>query len=222
MAAESRPRLTFRRLTGLDRSGPKPPSTLRGQPLNPWTIPNAIGLVRLLGIPVFLVFAFRGDGTSAAGALVYALIAWGDYADGIAARVTGQYSRLGALLDPLVDRLLVVSGFAVCWAFELLPRWAVAALIVRELAMIVLVRQGLRAGLDLNINWYGRIGVWFVMSAPFWAMVDVHWLALLGLYVGLVLYLLATAEYLKDGLRQLRSRKGAPGGGAQKTEERTP
>ena len=49
-----RARLTFRRLFGLDRSGPPPPQTLAGQPLNPWTVPNAIGFLRLALLPVFL------------------------------------------------------------------------------------------------------------------------------------------------------------------------
>jgi phosphatidylglycerophosphate synthase len=61
------------------------------------------------------------------------VIGWGDYADGIAARVTRQYSRLGALMDPVTDRLLVVSGVVVTWHFDLLPRWALAVLAVREL-----------------------------------------------------------------------------------------
>ena len=132
-----RARLTFRRLSGLDRSGPPPPQTLPGQPLNPWTIPNAIGFVRLALLPVFLAFAFSsGDGVSRMAVIIFAVVAWSDYLDGIAARVTGQYSRLGALLDPLVDRLLIISGVAVCWYFELLPRWALAILVARELFMI--------------------------------------------------------------------------------------
>ena len=58
------PRLTVRRLFGLDRSGPPPPQTLAGQPLRPWTIPNAIGFVRLALIPVFLIVALSSsDGT---------------------------------------------------------------------------------------------------------------------------------------------------------------
>ena len=52
-------RLTFRRLVGLDRSGPPPPQTLAGQPWHVWTIPNAIGFVRLALIPVFLVLALQ-------------------------------------------------------------------------------------------------------------------------------------------------------------------
>ena len=200
-------RLTFRRLSGLDRSGPPPPQTLAGAPLNPWTIPNAIVALRLIGIPVFLVLVYRTDtGHSVAAALLYWVLAVSDYADGIAARVTGQYSRLGTLLDPLVDRLLVLSGLVACWSYELLPRWALAVLVAREVFMVVLARYGLRHGIDLKINWPGRIAIWWVLAAPFWAIIGVHVLALIGLYVGLVLTLWSTVLYVRVGLMQRSSR----------------
>jgi cardiolipin synthase (CMP-forming) len=196
-----RARLTFRRLSGLDRSGPPPPATLRGQPLHPWTIPNAIGYIRLALIPVFLAFAFSsGDGQSATAVVIFAVVGWTDYLDGIAARVTGQYSRLGALLDPLVDRLLVISGVVVCWHFELLPRWALAVLVARELFMLVLVRYGLQHGVDLKINWLGRAGVWPVMSALFCAMAGLETVGEICLYLGLAMVLGSTALYIRDGL----------------------
>ena len=198
-----RSRLTFRRLSGLDRSGPTPPQTLRGQPLNPWTIPNAIGFVRFALVPVFLLLAFRAEGgVSGAAAAVFALIGWTDYLDGIAARVTGQYSRLGALMDPVIDRLLIMSGAVVCWHFVLLPRWALAVLAARELAMLVLSQLALRRGLDIHINWLGRAGVWPVMSALFFALVGVGWLAEACLYLGLVLVLASTAQYVRDARRR--------------------
>jgi CDP-diacylglycerol--glycerol-3-phosphate 3-phosphatidyltransferase len=200
-------RLTFRRLSGLDRSGPPPPQTLAGQPLNPWTIPNAIGYVRLALIPVFLALALSsGDGTDAAAVIVFAVIGWSDYLDGIAARVTGQYSRLGTLLDPLVDRALVLAGVVVCWHFELLPRWGLALLAVRELLVVVLVRVGMRHGIDLKVNWLGRAGVWPVMSALFFAMAGAGRLAEACLYVGLVLVWASAGQYVSSGLRQYRSR----------------
>ena len=83
---------------------------------------------------MFLIVALSSsDGTGAAPAALFAAIGWGDYADGIAARVTRQYSRLGTLMDPITDRLLVISGVVVCWHFQLLPRWALAVLAAREL-----------------------------------------------------------------------------------------
>jgi len=198
-----RARLTFRRLSGLDRSGPAPPETRAGQPLRPWTIPNAIGFARLALIPVFLVLAFSSDeGTDALPAVIFAVVAWGDYADGIAARVTRQYSRLGALMDPVVDRLLVISGIVVCWHFELLPRWALAVLVARELAVVVLARVGLSRGVDLEINWPGRLSVWPLMSGIFLALCGVDALAKGLFYVGLALSLIAFAMYLQTGLRK--------------------
>jgi cardiolipin synthase len=199
----AQPRLTFRRLSGLDRSGPPPPETLSGQPLRPWTVPNAIGFTRLALIPVFLVVALSSDdGTGAWPAILFGVVGWGDYADGIAARVTRQYSRLGALMDPVVDRLLVISGVAVCWRFDLLPRWALAVLIVRELTVVLLAQVGLRRGMELRINWPGRAAVWPVMSAIFFALAGTPRLAEVLLYLGLALALWATALYLRDGLRK--------------------
>jgi CDP-diacylglycerol--glycerol-3-phosphate 3-phosphatidyltransferase len=201
-----RRRLSFRRLSGLDRSGPPPPETQAGQPLRPWTIPNVIGYVRLALIPVFLVLAFSSDnGTDAWPLVIFAVIGWSDYLDGIAARVTGQYSRMGTLLDPLVDRLLVISGVIVCWHFELLAHWALALLVAREVFMLFFVRWGLRRGLNVKVNWLGRAGVWPVMSGLFFAMAGVEWLAPECLYIGLVLVIGATALYLREAIKLSRA-----------------
>jgi len=204
-APPERRRLTFARLSGLDRSGPLPSATRAGSPLNPWTIPNAIGFVRLALIPIFLIVALSSrDGNSALAAILFAVIGWGDYADGIAARITRQYSRLGALMDPVTDRLLVVSGAVVCWRFDLLPRWALAVLAARELFMLGLGRFGLRRGVELRINWPGRIAVAPVMGSFFFAMVGLEGFGEVLLYVGLALALTATALYVRTGVHEAR------------------
>jgi len=204
--AAEKARLTFRRLSGLDRSGPPPPETLAGQPWRVWTIPNAIGFFRLALLPVFLVLALTSeDGTDVVPLIIFAVIGWTDYLDGIAARLTGQYSRFGALLDPLVDRLLVISGVVVCWHFDLLPHWALAVLVARELFMMSLVRWGLRRDLNVKVNWLGRAGVWPVLTALFLAMAGVGWVAEACLYVGLVLVIGASYLYLREAIRLNRA-----------------
>ncbi len=196
----ARARLTRRRLVGLDRSGPPPPQTVAGAPLHPWTLPNAIGFVRLALIPVFLVLALSsGDGRDLAAALIFAGVAGTDYLDGITARITGQYSRLGALLDPLVDRLLVISGVVVAFRFDLLPRWALIVLAARELLMLVLTRIGMRRGMDLKVNMVGRWAVWPTMLSLGLAMITNRWVATGFLYVGVAMTLWATALYFRDG-----------------------
>jgi cardiolipin synthase len=199
-------RLGARRLLGLDRSGPAPSETEAGAPLRPWTIPNAIGFARLALIPVFLIVALSSsDGTGAAQATLFAVIGWGDYADGIAARVTRQYSRLGALMDPVTDRLLVLSGAIVTWQFELLPRWALAILIARELVMLALGRYALAQGVELRINWPGRVAVAPVMGSFFFVMAGLGGLGEAMLYVGLALALLASVLYARTGMRTRRA-----------------
>jgi cardiolipin synthase len=202
-----RTRLTFRRLSGLDRSGPPPAETLPGQPWRVWTVPNAIGFVRLALIPVFLVLALSSaTGTDPLPAVIFAIVAWGDYADGIAARVTGQYSRLGALLDPVVDRLLIISGGVVCWRFQLLPRWALAVLVARELFMLAAGRYALGRGVQLKINWWGRLAVTPVMAALFAGLVGLEIAGAVLIYIGLAMSLIATAEYVRSAFRELAER----------------
>jgi len=187
-----------RRLFGIDRSGPSPRETRRGAPLHPWTIPNLVSYVRLAAIPVFLVLAFEsGDGRATAPALIFLAIAAGDYVDGFLARATGQYSRMGALLDPVVDRLTVLSGAVVCWHFELLPRWALAVLAAREVVTLVLAQMALRREVDLEINWIGRIGVFLVFSGIFWSMVVDWWIIRAGFVVGVAISVLATIVYIR-------------------------
>ena len=142
-------------------------------------------------------------------AVLFAVIGWSDYLDGFVARLTGQYSRMGALLDPVIDRLLVVSGMAVAWRFSLLPRWALALVIAREVLVLVLSRYALRRGVELRINWFGRLGVAPTMGAPFFALLGLHTVALVMLYWGLAMALAATVAYVRTGWRQLVASKAS-------------
>ena len=202
----ARASLTKKRLMGIDRSGGPPPETQKGQPLRPFTLPNAVSYVRLALLRVCVALAFSSDeGRDITAALLYFAIAWGDQLDGMLARVTGQYSRLGALLDPLTDRALVLAGVVVTFHFELLPRWALATLAARELLMLALSQYGLRRGMDLKINMVGRWAVWPVMFAIFLTLLVDTWVADASLLVGLGLTLWATAIYVQDGIRFSRS-----------------
>jgi cardiolipin synthase len=187
----------MRGLIGLDRST-TPPATLRGQPLHPVTLPNAVGFVRLALIPVFLALAFESsDGRSESAALVFAIIGASDYLDGLLARLTGQYSRLGALLDPLVDRLFVLSGVVVTWHFDLLPHWGLGILAAREVLVLVMTRVALHRGGEIEIHPVGRWAVWPTMLSLFLALVADTWIATGLLLLGVVLTLAATVLYAR-------------------------
>ena len=115
----------------------------RGEPLNVWTIPNALSLLRLLAIPLFL-WLVLGPQEDVAAFIVLVLAGVTDYLDGLVARVTGQYSRLGAMLDPLADRLTIAATLVGLLLRGFIPWWLVLALVLREL-MLLAILPALRA-----------------------------------------------------------------------------
>jgi cardiolipin synthase len=202
----------IRKLFGLDRTGAEPAPTRAGQPLRPFTLPNLIGYLRLIGIPIFLILAFNSDdGRDPVAALFFFLIAGGDYVDGFLARVTGQYSRLGALMDPVIDRLTIFSGLVVCWHFELLPRWMLALLLLREIATLLLARWGLSHGVDIEVNWFGRVAVFPVMISLLLALVVDSWVSTALLALGIVLGVIATYLYARVGRDRVQALRAAEG-----------
>ena len=133
-------------------------------------------------------------------------IADGDYLDGILARITGQYSRMGALLDPLVDRLTILAAPSSAGASTSPAQHsALALLALRELAMLFLAQYGLRHGVDIEVNWPGRISVFPIMGGIFLALLAPGWVASALLIWGLAMAIAATVLYAQAGLRATRA-----------------
>ena len=98
------------------------------------TIPNLLSLLRLAGVPLFLWLLL---GPHADGWAIVVLMIGGftDWLDGKLARLLDQYSALGALLDPAVDRLYILAALVALGARGIVPWWAVAALVGRDLVL---------------------------------------------------------------------------------------
>ncbi|MFD4367427.1 CDP-alcohol phosphatidyltransferase family protein [Rhodococcus sp. NPDC058521] len=110
------------------------------------TVPNVLSVVRLLGVPLFiyLLVVEKADGWALA---VLMASGFTDWLDGKLARVLGQMTRLGALLDPFVDRLYVVTTLVTFVIRGFIPWWVAAILIGRDailaLSLVVYRRRGL-------------------------------------------------------------------------------
>jgi CDP-diacylglycerol--glycerol-3-phosphate 3-phosphatidyltransferase len=102
------------------------------------TIPNALSGLRLLGIPLFCWLAL-GPHADVAAFAVLAAGAVTDYLDGWLARALGQFSRLGALLDPLADRCYIVATLVVLSIRDIIPWWLAAGLIGRDIFLAALL-----------------------------------------------------------------------------------
>jgi len=100
-------------------------------------IPNALSVLRLLGIPLFIYFALiREEDVLAISILAVAGLT--DYLDGKLARAWNQTSALGALLDPAADRIYILSTLLVLYQREAINVWVIAILISRDAILAVL------------------------------------------------------------------------------------
>ena len=100
------------------------------------TVPNVLSLLRLAGVPLLLSLLLGHPPHDLLAVLVLALSGLTDWLDGKLARLLNQSSRLGAFLDPTVDRLYTLSTLLAFGVREILPWWMVAMLIGRDLVLV--------------------------------------------------------------------------------------
>lgn len=186
-------------------------------PLRPWTIPNAISAVRLIGVPVFLWLLLIERADAWALALI-AVAGATDWLDGWIARRFGQASRLGELLDPTVDRLYILAILCGFVARGFIPWWLVVVLVGRDaiLALLVIPLRS-RGIVGLPVTFLGKTATFLLLwGFPFvlaghisglpeeffrtagWALVI--W--------GTLLYVTTGVSYARQARRALHARPG--------------
>jgi len=133
-----------------------------------WTIPNAISVVRLLLVPVFLWLLFKPDEQVVAAAFLLAFIGATDWVDGYIARHWNQGSELGKILDPTADRVLLVAATVALLIWNISPavNLLVIVVLVREvligIAALVVAAMG---GRRIDVLWVGKAGTLAIMFA---------------------------------------------------------
>lgn len=123
------------------------------------TIPNAISMTRLAGVPVFLWLVLGPRSAAGDWWAVGLLLAAGlsDYLDGKIARALNQQSRLGELLDPTADRLYIVATIIALAIRGIIPWWLVGILAGRELLLAGVLLVLRRAGYEpLQVSFVGK------------------------------------------------------------------
>jgi cardiolipin synthase len=129
------------------------------------TAPNAITLVRLACIPLFLWLLFGADRQTLAAVLL-AVLGATDWVDGFVARRYGQVSTLGKVLDPVADRVLVVTAVIAIIVHGAVPLWFGVATLAREVVVsgAVLLLASLGAA-RIDVLWIGKAGTFALMFA---------------------------------------------------------
>lgn len=129
------------------------------------TLPNAITVVRLCALPVFVYLLFGADDRWSAGWVLFA-IGSTDWLDGYLARRLGQVSTVGKILDPVADRLLFFVGVGSIIIDGSVPLWFAVAVLVREVAVAVGTLGLAAAGATrIDVTWYGKAATFLLMGA---------------------------------------------------------
>ena len=128
------------------------------------TWPNLITAVRLAALPLFFWLLF-GTNHRAIAAWLLATLGATDWIDGFVARRWHQVSNVGKILDPVADRILVISGLLAVAAANGVPWWFASATLTRELIVSILtvVLASLGAA-RIDVLWWGKVSTFALMT----------------------------------------------------------
>ena len=177
---------------------------------------DQLTLARALSVPfVVLLYAWDFDGHNYWATALFAVAMATDWFDGRMARRHGRTSPLGSLLDPVADKLLVLTVLIVLVDRDVFPGWMVAAIVARELLVSGLRLAALERGVVIAARDLGKLKTWAqavaaavggFAAAGAWTDTAAWW----ALLVAVVLTWLSGLDYARSAPRLLRGRAAVP------------
>ena len=170
-------------------------------------LPNALTILRLALIPAYVTLMLEADGGhSWAAAVVFAAAGVTDQIDGFLARRWHVESAFGKVADPLADRLMIDAAVVMLWLDDRLPLAALALILGRDLMLVGGYKLVVRRGYDFEVNFLGKAATWILYASLALSMVTRAGTAwpLWLFWIGVVLALLAGAQYLVKARRETR------------------
>ncbi len=181
-----------------------------------WTVPNLISFTRIVLLGVFCWLLF-GPNERIAATVTLMFVGATDFLDGYLARRLHQVSTLGKVLDPLADRVVLVTAVLAIAIYGAVPPWLAAVVLGRELlvSVAVVVLAALRAR-RIDVLWVGKAGTFGLLCCfplfllgdeqATWAHVltDITWVAVVP---ALILSFAAAAAYVPFARRALDERR---------------
>jgi CDP-diacylglycerol--glycerol-3-phosphate 3-phosphatidyltransferase len=166
--------------------------------------PNRITLVRIFLVPLLLVFLISPQGWyPLVAATIFLVAAFTDWLDGHLSRSTNQITRLGQLLDPIADKLLVTAALVSLVGRQQVPAWMVVIIICRELAVTGLRAMAADQHIIIAADVFGKYKMGCFFIAVLLLMLNLPILDLPGiiiLAVGMILSVVSGIDYLRKYL----------------------
>ncbi len=128
--------------------------------------PNFITISRIVSVPVIVILLmYETRVTTFISALIFSIASITDYLDGYLARTRGLMTKLGKILDPLADKLLVASTLVMLVDLHFIQAWIACVIIGRELAVTGLRCVLIENGQDIAASWLGKYKTGFQIAA---------------------------------------------------------
>ena len=170
-------------------------------------LPNALTIIRLLLIPVFVVLMVEaGDAPSWPAGIVFGVAGATDQVDGFLARRWHVESRFGKIADPLADRLMIDAAVILLCVYGRLPWLALVVIVARDVLLIVGYRVLHPRGVEIEVSLLGKAATWLLYAAIAFRIVTADsttwplWLFWIGLGGAVV----AAAFYARDAWRVIQ------------------
>ncbi len=168
-------------------------------------IPNALTILRLALIPIFVGLMLADDPANWPAGIVFAGAGVTDQVDGFLARRWHVESQFGKIADPLADRLMIDAAAVMLWVTGRLPWYAALVILSRDLLMVVGYRLVANRGYDFEVTRVGKLATWVLYLAIGLVLVTdpgVDWPVWL-FWIGVGLALVATAQYVQKARREV-------------------
>jgi len=163
---------------------------------------NLITISRLFLIPAFIYCMFLSPPQNLIAAIIFGLAALTDTLDGYVARNIGRVTELGKVIDPLVDRIFIVTTIVALYIRDRQPPFfALAILVGREIFLLIgYIYMRRKREIKMSVSVLGKTATAFLMTS-FAFLILKTFLGLLLFYIGLVLYIISTVFYVKDAVK---------------------
>lgn len=174
-------------------------------------LPNGLTIIRVLAIPVILLLLFYSGKTYQwVTAIFFLLVAVTDTIDGYIARRRGMVTTLGKFLDPLADKLLIVTALIALIPTRGIPLWMVIVVVGREIAVTGLRGIAVSQGIVIAASHLGKYKTIFEVAAITFLILDgeyfsihFHIVGMVLLWIALLLAVYSGVDYFKRFLKEM-------------------
>ena len=168
-------------------------------------IPNALTILRLALIPLFVGLMLADDPANWPAGIVFDAAGVTDQVDGFLARRWHVESHFGKVADPLADRLMIDAAAVMLWVTGRLPWYAALIILSRDLIMVAGYKLVVDRGYDFEVTRVGKLATWVLYAAMTFLLVTGEGAAwpLWVFWIGVALALVAAAQYVQKARREV-------------------